>query len=1143
MDLCGGVRWGALLDLGMTYPQEVRRGAKWPFLQRIGYLIAVLLAGLAAVNLYAQHLLGNFNNPSAYFNNWRYIYIFSGASFLFFVTMLIYRRFTSRSPLVQQEVNTIFAGIIIAFGPLAGWLLLNVFRPMDFSPLLLLFTVLFPSVTGYTLLGQTPLRTGFLLRRGILYALLSILVVAGYVLLVSGLSLIFGEFIAANNPLLIGLMVLALAVLLTPLRSRLQKGIDALFLGGQDAYQQHIQNFTQELTRATELSGILRTLRDHIMNAMTPGQLHIYIHDPLNDRYLAAAGEDDRPTSDIHFAPNNPFIETLRNAHTALFIDEANLPATLQSEKVRLALLGAQLFIPLSGNERLIGWLALGAPHSAENYTGQDISFLNLLNDQAAMAIERAQGVFNLERRLREMNILARVAQGVNVTMAFDDILELFYAQTKQILPLDDLHLTLYDRENNYFYFAFCLENDDRLTDRENIPLPPNQGLSPKVIRSRHSILSEDYGRECQTRGVTPLTSGVYAWAGVPLNAGAETIGALSIGSRDAASAYTPGQMDLIQAIADQAAGAIVKARLLQETERRARQLTTLNEITRQLTSTLETEPLLQNILESAVGILNCEAGSLFLVDEQSDEMIFKVTVGPVAADLIGQRMPAGSGIVGKAVQTRAPVIVNNVQATSNWFSATDQDTGFVTRAVLAVPLQIKERVIGVLEVINRKDGRPFVEEDQNLLAAFAGQAAVAIENAKLYTLTDQELNARVEELSVMQRIDRELNASLDVERAMRITLDWAMRQSAAQAGLIGILEEGGVRVMAQQDYEDMLLDYQDTLLPLNQPAMRLAIETGQPQRVTLEAGQRGILPDARQQAIVPIRREANVIGLICPEATSPDSQPAESVNFLTRLSDHAAIAIANAQLYSAVQAANTAKSEFVSLVAHELKNPMTSIKGYTELLAASAVGPINAMQTNFLNTILSNVERMNTLVSDLNDNSKIEAGRLRLEFKAIALSEVLDEVTRSSKRQIDEKKQAIAVMLPPNLPKIWADPTRLAQVLINLVSNANKYTPEAGRINIRAETSSNQWDPEGAPQVVHVWVKDSGIDISLEDQKKIFQKFFRSEDQKAREAPGTGLGLTITKSLIEMQGGRIWFESEFRQGTTFHITIPVAEG
>ena len=114
---------------------------------------------------------------------------------------------------------------------------------------------------------------------------------------------------------------------------------------------------------------------------------------------------------------------------------------------------------------------------------------------------------------------------------------------------------------------------------------------------------------------------------------------------------------------------------------------------------------------------------------------------------------------------------------------------------------------------------------------------------------------------------------------------------------------------------------------------------------------------------------------------------------------------------------------------------------------------------------------------------------------------------------------------------------------MTNLVSNANKYTPESGIIVIGAEQSANQWDPQGAAQVVHIWVQDNGIGISLEDQKKIFQKFFRSDDSKAREAPGTGLGLNITKSLIEMMGGQIWFESEFRQGTTFHFTVPVAEG
>jgi signal transduction histidine kinase len=260
-------------------------------------------------------------------------------------------------------------------------------------------------------------------------------------------------------------------------------------------------------------------------------------------------------------------------------------------------------------------------------------------------------------------------------------------------------------------------------------------------------------------------------------------------------------------------------------------------------------------------------------------------------------------------------------------------------------------------------------------------------------------------------------------------------------------------------------------------------------------------------------------------------------------LSDHAAIAIANAQLYQEVQDANDAKSEFVSFVAHELKNPMTSIKGYTELLAKGAVGSITDMQANFLATIHSNVERMSTLVSDLNDNSKIEAGRLRLDFKDIELAGVVDEVMRSTKRQLEDKKQSTNLQIPSKLPKIWADPIRLAQIIVNLVSNANKYTPESGIITIGAEKSANQWDPGGAAVVVHIWVKDNGIGISLEDQKKIFQKFFRSDDSKARESPGTGLGLNITRSLIEMMGGRVWFESEFRQGTTFHFTVPVAEG
>ncbi len=1131
-----GIGAGALIDLAMTSPQEVRAVVGRPYLRWFGYLVGIVLATLAAFSLY------DLDHPAAYIANWQTMYAFAGVAVLFFTGMMLYRRLASRSPIVRQQANTVLWGMLLAFGPLGAFFLLAAYTSLNFPPLLLALTIIFPIMTGYSVLRQRLLRTDFLLRQGALYALLSVLALVGYALLVAGLMLVFGPAFNTSNPLFIGALVFFLALFLNPVRNRLQQAIDRIFFRGLQIYEQRTREFSHALTNTVSLEAILRTLRQHINESLLPERLHIYVFDPLNDYYIASAGGDGRPTSDLRFTTGSALPQALGNARLPIIYDPINLASELAAEKSRLALLGAVLFVPLPGSERPVGWLALGPRLSGETYRSADLTFLDQVSTAAAVAIERAQVIFNLERRVREMNILARVAQGVNITVVFDDILELIYAQTDQALPVDDLHITLYNRENDYYFLAFCLENDDRLSESENLPLPANLGLSREVIRSRRPLLVLVYTSECQARGLTPFSPAIHAWMGVPLNTGKETIGALSVGSRDSSVTYTSGQMDLLQSIADQAAGAIVKARLLQETERRARQLTILNDITRQLTGTLESEPLLQKILESAVSILNCEAGTLFLVDDQTDELVFRVVISPVAGDLIGQRLAPGTGVVGQAVITRNPVIANNVQENASWYASTDQSTGFQTHAILAVPLQVKERIIGVLEVINRRDRLPFVEDDINLLAAFAGQAAAAIENARLYTLTDQELNDRVEELSVMQRIDRELNASLDIARAMRITLEWALRQSNSDAGLIGVLEDRGMKLMAQQGYEEIEQTYKDTPIPLDQPALRVAVETGQPQRTALDDTHPGLLPGALTQAVIPIRREAAVIGLLVLESRSGEIRAGREMTFLSRLSDHAAIAIANAQLYAEIQRANDAKSEFVSFVAHELKNPMTSIKGYTELLAKGAVGPITEMQANFLNTIHSNVERMSTLVSDLNDNSKIEAGRLRLDFKSLDLAAAVEDAMHSTRRQLEDKKQTAAVKLPTRLPHIWADSTRLAQVLVNLVSNANKYTPEGGQIAIGAERSANQWDTEGAAEVVHIWVQDNGIGISLEDQKKIFQKFFRSEDQKARESPGTGLGLNITRSLIEMMGGRIWFESEFRQGTTFHFTVPVAE-
>ena len=1132
---------GAIIDLALGFPQEARIVIGRPYLRWIGYMIGIALA------LYAYTKLYDFQNPTAYFKLWQNIYVFVGLAGLFYFGALAYNAFFSYSPVVKNQARTILYGSLVAFGPIVFWLLysslLNIIdknRVVVFSPYLFLPTVLFPLVNGYVILRFRLLQTDYWLRQGIVYSTLTVLIVIMYGLLVSGLGLMVP--MPSDNPYLVGALVFVIAIVLEPLRTRLQTFVDSTFFRGQRAYDERLRIFSHHLTNAPDLKTISHVLREQIGSSLVPDRLHVYTYDTVNDQYAALPDESGRPTSDIRFSSNSPLVQYFQKESIPLYLDTINPPTLLKGDEARLSLLGARLFVALEGEDRPVGWLALGTPLSGNVYTPKDLDFLNSLADQASVAISRVQTVADLERRVQEMNALTRVSQGVNITPTFDDILELIFAQATQIIPSSLFHITLYNKAANYFYYAFCVDNNDRIHVRENLPLPPSLGLGSEIIRKGRQILTQDYTRECQSLNLTPASQGIYAWMGVPLNAGAETMGSLSVGSGDPTVTYTRAQLDLLQAIADQTVGAIVKARLLQETEKRAHQLSILNEITRQLTSTLEQEPLLQNILENAVNILNCEAGTLFLMDEPTGDLIFRVVVGPVATNLLGQRLPAGTGIVGRAVQLRSPVIENDAQHSTNHSIGADRQTGFISRSLLAVPMQIKDRVLGVIEVINRRDGLPFVGDDQNLLTAFAGQAAVAIENARLLSLIDQELSEKVEELQVMGRITRELNASLEVDRAMRTTLEWAMRRSHAEAGLIGMIEENNLRLMAQQGYNELLTEDQDLLrLPLELPAIRSAIESGQPDQVSLLSnGAKGILPSAHTQIIVPIRREAQVIGLLLLESTS-DSQG--NLSFLNQLSDSAAIAIANAQLYGEVQRANLAKSDFVSFVAHELKNPMTSIKGYTELLAAGSVGQINEMQTNFLGTIRANVERMSALVSDLNDNAKIEVGRLRLDYKPVDVPDIVDEVVRSTKRQVEDKKQDVELSLPPELPQVWADRTRVGQVLTNLVSNAHKYTPEGGRILVGAEATKNQWDPEGARQVVHLWVKDDGIGISIEDQTKIFQQFFRSDDAKAREAPGTGLGLHITKSLVEMQGGRIWFDSEFRKGTTFHFTVPVAEG
>ncbi len=745
-------------------------------------------------------------------------------------------------------------------------------------------------------------------------------------------------------------------------------------------------------------------------------------------------------------------------------------------------------------------------------------------------------------RREHELRSLHLIAQALNFDQPLDDVLELIYTQLQRVIPTPNFCVLLLDREKNVLRRSFVVQGGERLYLNDTIPI--DSGLAGVIARTGITIRTDDYVAECHRRGIKPMAN-LRSWMGVPLPGRTEIIGVMGLSYPDGEATFTEEDESFLVTIASYTASAIERRRLQARLEARAHQLKTLNEIGRLLASSLNIDEVLELVVRYAASLLNAEGGSLLLLDEDSGDLIFRISSGPAGEQLRGMKVPAGRGIAGRCFSSNQPIIANDVRHDSSWYRAFDQQADFVTRSILAVPLSVRGRTIGVLEAVNRKDGGKFNKEDAELLLSFGSQAAIAIENARLFTSTDQALRRRVEELTFMQHIDRQLNATLDYHEVMSQTLDWALRISHANIGLIAAFhddgEERGLQFLAHKGYpEEIISRYQESLWPLERGLIGWAVQQGEPSLitdVTANPHYEPTVPGMRAQLTIPIRREDRVIGVLALESEDPECFDQEALESINRLIEHAAIAIDNARLFQQVQRANQAKTEFISFVSHELKQPMTSMKGYVDLLMKGLAGPLTEQQQMFLQVVRSNVERMNRLVSDLLDISRLEAGRLRLEMRTLHPEEVSEDAINAFRQPIEAKGQTLHVEIEPDLPTIYGDHERLVQVLTNLLSNAHKYTPEGGEITFRLR----RWEEEGKLYIR--WdVIDSGIGISEEDMKRLFTKFFRSSNPRVRDVKGTGLGLTISRSIVELHGGRMEVESELNKGSIFSVLIPAGQ-
>ncbi len=543
--------------------------------------------------------------------------------------------------------------------------------------------------------------------------------------------------------------------------------------------------------------------------------------------------------------------------------------------------------------------------------------------------------------------------------------------------------------------------------------------------------------------------------------------------------------------------------------ERSAR-MQLLYDVSQTLNASLDWEETVETVIDAVIGLTRAERGMLVLIVD--DELESHVTRNAVGEPFTEEDLRFSQSVVRQALELGKPLLTSNAQVDPR-FQGSESIIAYGLRSILCAPLIFQGEPLGAIYVENRAKVGVFTRDDLSFLAAFTNQAAVALANAHLHYRTDQALARRVKELTLLQEMALDLNGRLDFDHVMRRGVAWAVDASAAEAGGMALLSRTGVSWAARQG------------------------EIAPDDEISRQVLRRRTVEWSPQEMYLPLLRERRPVGLFYLRATEEHPFNKETVQFVERLAASAAIAVENVRLYKALRETNEAKSEFVSLVSHELRTPMTSIRGYSDMLARGVVGELNPRQEQFVEVIRRNVKRMRVLVNDLLDISRIEAGRLRLEPEAISLEAAVEDAYQTVGEQLHEKQQEFEAELPEELPKVFADPNRLTQILINLMSNAVKYTPEGGRVVVRGGSVATE------PNMIRCAVTDTGVGISPEDQRRLFTKFFRSEDPQVREQPGTGLGLAITKSLVELHGGEIWIHSEKDKGTTVAFTVPVANG
>jgi len=565
--------------------------------------------------------------------------------------------------------------------------------------------------------------------------------------------------------------------------------------------------------------------------------------------------------------------------------------------------------------------------------------------------------------------------------------------------------------------------------------------------------------------------------------------------------------------------------------EQRIKELNILYGIGKSVTSLLDLQKLFSHLVDAAVYISGAEEGWLMLVDQGTNELYVCAARGLEEKQARTLRLRVEDSLAGAVMRSGEPIVVGSGRHKVK--------TAYLVKSLMAVPIKIEQRSIGVLCVAFRASDRTFSSNALYLVSAIADYAAIAIENAHLFTGI-QNARARLEAI-----LRGTLDAVLVTDEENRILLlnDAAVR-------VLGLVHPN--KLGTPPSHPNKLgtppSDPSKLGTPPSDPS-KLGTLFPDPSKLGTPShpDKLGTLsPGATANTSATAELNAVVgqpVGEVIPhkELRSLFSQAAGSnVDLRTEVSLDDGRTL-NAHLTPVAGVGDVVvmqdithfkdlerlKNEFVSTVSHDLRSPLTSIRGFVDLIEMT--GPLNDRQKTFAEKIREGVTVITRMITELLDLSRIEKGG-KFEFTVIALDEVISESVETLRGHAASKKQRLEVALPSNLSPVMGNRLRLGQAVKNLVGNAIKYTPYQGRIRV--------WTEERDGQILF-HVRDTGIGISAEDQTKLFQEFYRVKSPQTDEIPGTGLGLSITKSIVERHGGRIWVNSELGKGSTFTFLLP----